>query len=71
MSIFGYIFAVALLIFVLVGIWYEEKFIEFEDKICDRLGYVIAQAIIRYRRFKVNVKIRIAEKAVQMLEDCK
>lgn len=54
---------------VLTGIWYEEKVIAFEDKAADRIGYIIARMIIRYRKLKVNIKIRIAEKAVQMLED--
>ena len=63
MSIFGYIFAIALLVFVLVGIWYEEKFIKFEDKICDRLGYIIARVIIAHRRRKADKAIMQIEKA--------
>lgn len=56
---------------VLLGIWYEEKVIAFEDWCADRIGYHIAKAIIGYRLFKSKVKIRVYKKAIQMLEDYK
>ena len=54
---------------ILIGIWYEDKVIAFEDWCADRIGYHIAKAIIKYRIFKADVKIRLAEKAVEMLEN--
>lgn len=66
---FAIIFGAIALVLVLLGIWYEEKVIAFEDWCADRIGYHIAKAIIRYRLFKSKVKIRIYKKAVQMLEE--
>ncbi len=42
------------LVLVLTGILYEEKLIAFEDKLADRIGYHIAQIIIRYRKKKAT-----------------
>ena len=40
---------------ILIGIWKEEKLIAFEDKILDRLAWIVAKIIVWYRH---NVKIR-------------
>ena len=37
---------------ILTGIWHEEKLIAFEDRVADRIGYHIAQVIIRHRKKK-------------------
>jgi hypothetical protein len=68
---FAIIFGAIALVLVLLGIWYEEKVIAFEDWCADRIGYHIAKAIIGYRLFKSKVKIRIYKKAIQMLEGMK
>lgn len=46
------------LIFILVGIWYEEKVIAFEDKLADKLAWYTAQVVINFRRIKAHRKIR-------------
>lgn len=40
------------LVLILAGILNEEKLIAFEDRVADRIGYHIAQLIIRYRKKK-------------------
>jgi|GEM_PF-4966026 len=40
------------LVLILAGILHEEKLIAFEDRVADRIGYHIAQVIIRYRKKK-------------------
>lgn len=45
------------LVLILVGILNEEKLIAFEDRIADRIGYHIAQVIIRHRKKKA-MKLR-------------
>ncbi len=42
---------------ILVGILHEEKLIAFENKVADRIGYHIAQVIIRHRKKKA-MKLR-------------
>ena len=50
------IFSTLALALILVGIWYEEKLIAFEDRlwdyIADRIGYYAAQVVIWHRRRK-------------------
>ncbi len=46
--------ATAALALILTGIWHEEKLIAFEDRIADRIGYLIAQVIIRHRKKKAR-----------------
>lgn len=44
--------ATVALVLILAGILHEEKLIAFEDRLADRIGYCIAQVIIRYRKKK-------------------
>lgn len=50
------------LVAILLGITFEEKLIAFEDKIanyiCDRIGWLAAQVVIRYRKIKRSMKVR-------------
>ena len=39
---------------ILTGIWHEDKVIAFEDRMADRIGYHIAQIIIRHRKKKAK-----------------
>lgn len=44
----------AALALILIGIWHEEKLIAFEDRIADRLAWLVAQVIVRHRRRKAK-----------------
>lgn len=41
---------------ILVGIWYEDKLIAFEDKVadyvCDRIGYILAQIVLHNKKLR-------------------
>ena len=50
-------FATIALVLILTGILHEEKLIAFEDRLADRIGYHIAQVIIRHRKKKA-MKLR-------------
>ncbi len=44
----------AALALILIGIWHEEKLIAFEDRIADRLAYLVAQVIVKHRKKKAK-----------------
>lgn len=44
----------AALALILVGIWHEEKLIAFEDRVADRLAYLVAQVIVKHRKKKAK-----------------
>ncbi len=44
----------AALALILVGIWHEEKLIAFEDRIADRLAWLVAQVIVKHRKRKAK-----------------
>ncbi len=53
----------AALALILIGIWHEEKLIAFEDRIADRLAYLVAQVIVKHR--KRNAKKLQAQRAAR------
>ncbi len=44
----------AALALILIGIWHEEKLIAFENRIADRLAWLVAQVIVKHRRRKAK-----------------
>ena len=44
----------AALALILIGIWHEEKLIAFEDRIADRLAWLVAQVIVKHRKRKAK-----------------
>ena len=46
-TVFEVLFAAALL----VGVWNKDKLIQLEDRIGDALAYMVAQIIVRARRY--------------------
>ena len=56
----------AALALILIGIWHEEKLIAFEDRIADRLAYLVAQVIVKHR--KRNAKKLQAQRAARANE---
>ncbi len=49
--------ATVALTLILIGILHEEKLVAFENRVADRIGYHIAQVIIRHRKKKA-MKLR-------------
>lgn len=68
MSLFIIAFSAVLLVFILIGIWYEDKVIAFEDWLADRIGYIIAKTYLKVKKMRIKRLVKLTEALIKRVE---
>lgn len=53
---------------ILIGIWYEDKVIAFEDWLADRIGYIIAKTYLKVKKMRIKRLVKRTEALIKRVE---